>query len=80
MASTQPRDDNWIAVWYDMIQESKNPLKKTEIKVERIVLCYPSGILFCDTATNSVGLGSPEPQCHRFTFTFYKAQCNFVYV
>ena len=28
--STQPHDDNWVAAWY----EKRNPVKKTEIKIE----------------------------------------------
>ena len=31
----QPREDNWVAAWYE---KSRNPVKKTEIKIERIVL------------------------------------------
>ena len=30
--STQPREDNWVATWYE---KWRNPVKKTEIKVER---------------------------------------------
>ena len=31
MGSTQPREANWLATWYEKLQ---NPVKKTEIKVE----------------------------------------------
>ena len=47
--------------------KQRNSVKKTEIKVEVIALA----------ATNSLGLGSPEPLCHRFDLIFLRDQVMF---